>query len=132
MKLLGRLAVVGVLFLSACGDSGSGVSAGAGKVLNAQVDALRATAARDDRAAATQHLVLLRASVEKLQSDGELSESATARIRRSLDAVESQLTRLTPPTTTTTTTTTIPPSDDEDEKGNGRGRDNGKGKDEDD
>lgn len=138
MKPLTRIAVVGVLVsgalgLSACGDDGSGVSASAAKHLDAQVEALRTTAAdpRADRQTAAHQLALLRDSVNQLQSDGDLSESAATRIRRAADAVESQLTELPAPTTTTTTTTTIPPS--EDDHGNGNGRDGdgdrkGKGK----
>ena len=130
LSRIALIAAVGVLMLSACGDNGSGVSTSAGKQLNAQVDAIRSTAARADRSTAAQQLALLRASVDQLQSDGELNASAAARIRRAADAVAAELVLLPAPTTTTTTTTTTsPPSGDE--HGNGKRRehqDNGNGK----
>lgn len=96
------------LTLGACGSGDAGVSAPASKLLNVQVDAIRASAVREDRTAAMQQLVALRNTVDKLQSDGELSGSAAARIRRSADGVQSALGLLPAPTTTTTTTTTTP------------------------
>ncbi len=119
---IGVVAVVAVLMLSACGDDGSGVSTSAGKRLNAQVDALRSTAARADWSTAARQLKLLRASVDQLQSDGDLSASAAARIRRAVDTVAAELPA---PTTTTTTTTTIPPPDHGDKNGKGRRQDGG-------
>lgn len=119
MKTWSRLAVVAVvavLALSACGDDGSGVSTSAGKQLNAQVDALRTTAARADRRTAARQLALLRASVDQLQSDGDLSAAAAARIRRAVDAVAAELVLLPAPTTTTTTTTTTTKPDHGDKK----------------
>lgn len=116
MKTVSRIAVVAVvagLGLSACGDNGSGISASAGKHLNAQVDAIRTTAARADRTTAARQLALLRASVDQLRSGGELNAAAAARIRRAADAVAAELVLLPAPTTTTTTTTTSPPSADE-------------------
>jgi hypothetical protein len=126
---IAAIAAVAVLMLSACGDDGSGVSTSAGKRLNAQVDALRTTAARADWSTAARQLKLLRASVDQLQSDGDLSAAAAARIRRAVDTVAAELPA---PTTTTTTTTTTPPSDHEK---NGKGRKNeggGKGNDQND
>lgn len=125
MRRLSRIAVVAVaagLLLSACGDNGSGVSASAGKHLNAQVDAIRTTAARADRSTAARQLALLRASVDQLQSDGELNAAAATRIRRAADAVAAELVLLPAPTTTTTTTTTTtsPPSGDEHKNGKRR------------
>jgi hypothetical protein len=121
VRLIGALTLVALLGLSACGSSDSGVSPSAGKILDLQVAALRVTAARADRDAAAQQLALLRASVDKLRADGDLSASAAARIRKAADEVDSQLVLL--PTTTTTTTTT-PPDDRQ-----GNGKDHGKGKD---
>jgi hypothetical protein len=105
-RLLPFVVVVGALLLGGCGSGDRGVSASAGKLLNVQVDAIRASAAQADRSAAMQQLVLLRTSVDRLRSDGQLSASAADRIRRSADAVQSQLGLLPAPTTTSTTTTT--------------------------
>jgi hypothetical protein len=130
VKTLSRIAVtaaVAVLMLSGCGDNGSGVSTAAGKQLNAQVDAIRTTAARADRGTAAKQLALLRASVDQLQSDGDLDASAATRIRQAADAVAAELVLLPPPTTTTTTTTTTsPPSDHGDKNDKARKHDEGR------
>lgn len=132
------LFVVGALLLGACGSDDAGVSAQAGKRLDAQVNGIRASAARADRNTATQQLALLRASVDQLQSDGELSASAADRIRRSADEVQAQLVLLPAPSTTTTSTTTTttsprptPPHGPKDDPGHREGKEkntgNGKG-----
>ena len=132
-RRIAAIAALAVLMLSACGDDGSGVSTSAGKQLDAQVDAIRTTAARADRSTAARQLALLRASVDQLQSDGDLSASAAARIRRAADAVAAELVLLSPPTTTTTTTTTSPASDHGDKNDKARKHDEGgKGKNEND
>ena len=91
-----------------CGDGGSGVSERAEQQLELQVAGIRAAAAEADRNATTQQLALLRAGVDQLAADGDLTASAADRIREAATAVEDQITLLPAPTTTTTTTTTRP------------------------
>jgi hypothetical protein len=118
--------VVGSLVLGACGSDDTGVSPSAARVLDSQVDAIRITAIRADRDTVTDHVVLLRASVDQLHGQGKLSDAAATRIRRSVAEVESQLVLLPTTTTTTTTTTTAPPPPDPDrdrDRGHGRWKD---------
>jgi hypothetical protein len=106
---LRRVVIVGVLVLSACGTSSSGVSGPASRQLHTQVAAIRFAARGADRAAAAQQVANLLASVRQLRARGDLSASAAADIRRAAAAVTAQLVLIPLPTTTTTTTTTAPP-----------------------
>jgi hypothetical protein len=112
MRWCGAALIAGALCLSACGSGDSGVSPSAGRKLDAQVDAIRVAAARTDRDTVRQRVVLLRASVDELHRQGELSDGAAERILDAVAAVESRLVVLRT-TTTTTTTTPAPPSRDE-------------------
>jgi len=133
-----RAAFAALIFLAACGNSGSGVSGSAGALLQPQVAAVRAAAARGDGQTAAAELAQLRVSVVRLRAAGLLSAAATVRILSAAQTVQTRLvllvspttttttsptTTTTSPTTTTTTTTTVPTSaPNRHRKGNGHNR----------
>jgi hypothetical protein len=115
--------IAALLLVASCGGEDRGVTARAARELGAKVDAIRFAAAGKDRDGAAHQLALLRTTVEELERDGALTESAATRIRAAAGEVETRLTLIPTTTTTTTTTTTLPPP--EDEHGKGKGKDRG-------
>jgi hypothetical protein len=118
--------------LAACGGDSTSMSDGAAAELHARVDAVRAAVTARDAAGAARALDDLRASVDRLRKDDDLSPGRANEILAAATQVRSELVAITTTTTTTTTTTVPPPpakghGNDQGDNGNGDG--NGKGSD---
>lgn len=133
MRRLVVLALSAALAAAGCGKSDSGLSDKAAGELEPRVAALRQLAGARDLPQATSTLAELRAAVQSLLAQKELSESRAAAILDAATAVEQNLAAIAPPTTTAPppTVPTIRGGDDNDDE-DGRGKRKGRGSDSDD
>lgn len=112
--------VMASFLVTACGSSGSGVTAGGARTLHAEIAKLRAAAERGDRAGTSAEADRLAGLITELRARGDVDASAARRLRAALAAVQDKLILIPLPTTTTTT-------DPEPERGKGRGNKGGEG-----
>ena len=123
MNTCRRVVGLAMLFLVACGSTGSGISSSAATRLQAEVNAIKSAANGANRSAAAHQLAQLLATIDQLRARDQLSQAAAARIRHAAEAVNSRLALLPLPTTTTT----APPPEDDNRKNHKPGHGNGQG-----
>ena len=99
--------LVGVTLLASC-SSGQPLSTQASNQLEAQVQAVRASASAHDPARASTQLTQLRAQVNALAHQGQISRTRATEILAAADAVQAQLASIPVPPPPTTTTTAVP------------------------
>ena len=97
-----------LLLLVGCGEEGAGIGQSASAALDPQVQQVRAAASRGDRAGAARELAEMRQTVANLRQQGELSESAAARVLAAAAEVEARLEAGMTPATQVTPTTSGP------------------------
>ena len=105
--------VAGAVLAGACGPSRSApstISAGASASLTQQVSAVRAAAARRDRAGAKNDLDQLRTTVATLEHQGQVSPARSTMILSAAVDVETQLASLSASASTSGTATNAVPA----------------------
>ena len=91
MRRLGILLVLLPVLLAGCGQDGAGIGQSASAALDPQVQQVRDAATSGDHAGAARELAELRQMVADLRQQGELSESAAARVLAAAAEVEARL-----------------------------------------
>lgn len=91
MRRPGFLLLLLPLLLVGCGQDGAGIGQRASAALDPQVQQVRAAATSGDHAGAARELAKLRQTVADLRQQGELSESAAARVLAAAAEVEARL-----------------------------------------
>jgi len=106
-----------VLAVASCGSGKPAITRDASQALQPKIAAIRMLASAREASALRAALAELRADVDRLQRDEELSPDAAEKILDAVTNIENNV-----PLITTTTTTAPPPSEDEDDDDRGKGK----------